>query len=68
MTIESMVSNFDLLAHAYFYGAIAYVAFLFCCHLIEVFQALKTEHMAKFIFEVSKLSLALPLFKGVSEN
>ena len=59
MTIQEMTANFDILAHAYYFGAIAYIAFLFCCHLIDVFQALKADYRAKSIIRV-EASLALP--------
>ena len=51
MTIQEMTANFDILAHAYYFGAIAYIAFLFCCHIIDVFQALKADYRAKFVAE-----------------
>ena len=66
MTIQEMTANFDLLAHSYFYCAIAYVLFLFCCHLIEVFQALKAEYEAKLITEASALSK--PILELPSSN
>ena len=60
MTIQEMSANFDILAHAYFYCAISYVVFLFCCHIIGVFQALKADYRAKSIIELKAPSLALP--------
>lgn len=35
MTIDSMVTNFNVLALAYYYGAITYVIHLFVCHVVD---------------------------------
>jgi len=63
MTIQEMTANFDILTHAYYFGAIAYVIFLFCCHIIGIFQALKAEHEVIYVQKIStpsKAILALP--------
>jgi len=63
MTIQEMTANFDLLAHAYYFGAIAYIAFLFYCHLIDVLKALKADYRSKSIIGVeasSQAPLGLP--------
>ena len=59
MTVQEMTANFDILAHVYFYGAIAYIVFLFCCHLYEVFQDLQADYRNK-VETPSQASLALP--------